>query len=237
MDDLRVQFNRWVKDLPEGRAMRFYQWLSFRLVLAFGLFAVAIVTFAKLANDVREQDTLGIDRWSLLQIHSHFGSKLLDTIIPATTDIGGTMGILVLTGLFVGACVYKRRFNRALFVFIAVGGTVVLNLILKSMFARLRPELWDRLIIENGFSFPSGHAMATSALALAIVIALWGTRWRIAAIITGVLYVFYVGYTRLYLGVHYPTDVLGAWMISFAWVALVYIIFSSVKLKPHAPTH
>lgn len=233
MDTLREQFTQWRDSLPEGRAKRFYQWLSFRMVVAFALFSVAIITFTKLANDVREQDTLGIDRWSLLQIHANFGSKALDTIIPVTTDIGGTVGILVLTGLFVGACVYKRRFNRALFVLLATGGAVVLNLILKSQFARVRPELWDRLIIENGYSFPSGHAMASSALALSIVIALWHTRWRVESIVLGILYAAYVGFTRLYLGVHYPTDVAGAWIISFAWVVLVYAVFRSVQLKLH----
>lgn len=231
MGDLRGQFRQWVSSLPEGKAKRFYQWLSFKMAVAFALFSAAIIMFAKLANEVREQDTLGIDRWSLLQIHSIFGSKALDTIIPATTDIGGTAGILVLTVLFVGACVYKRRFDRALFVLFATGGAVVLNLILKSMFSRLRPELWDRLIIENGFSFPSGHAMASSALALGIIIALWHTRWRFVAIVLGALYVMYVGFTRLYLGVHYPTDVAGAWLISAAWVALAYGVFHSVNRR------
>lgn len=237
MNELRVHFRRWVRDLPEGRAKYFYQWLSFRLVLAFGLFTVAIVTFAKLANDIREQDTLGIDRGVLVQLHNLLGSKVLDIVVPATTDIGGTVGITAITIVAVATCLRWHRFNRALFLAVAISGAVVLNLVLKSLFWRSRPELWQQLVIENGFSFPSGHAMASSALALAVVIALWNTRWRVAAVIAGAFYAVYVGFTRLYLGVHYPTDIIGAWMISFAWVALVYMVFSSVKIRPHRTTH
>lgn len=202
-------------------------------MVAFGLFTAAVIVFAKLANEVREQDTLGIDRTVLLHIHALFGSKPLDYIVPITTDIGGTIGIITLTAIFVGTCARKRMYNRALLVLAGAGGAVILNLILKSMFTRVRPELWDRLIIENGFSFPSGHAMGSSALALSIIAALWYTRWRAWAIIVGALYVLYVGFTRLYLGVHYPTDIIGGWVISFAWVILVYGVLGSLKLKPH----
>lgn len=229
VDNIRKQFREWVGRLPEGRAKRLYQWLSFKVAVAFALFSLAVIIFAKLANEVREQDTLGIDRWGLLQIHSHFSSWLLDTIIPATTDIGGTAGIIILTTLFSGVCFFRRKFDRALFVLVATGGAVVLNLILKSLFARLRPELWDRLIIENGFSFPSGHAMASGALALSLVVVLWYTRWRVPALIGGMVYVAYVGFTRLYLGVHYPTDIVGAWLISFAWVVLAWLLFRQSK--------
>ncbi len=231
MENLRNNFRQWVNDLPEGKAKRFYQWLSFRLVVAFALFSVAVIAFAKLANEVREQDTLGIDRSTLLYIHNTFGSKILDSIVPITTDIGGTVGIIVLTALIVGIFIRKQMINQALIVLVGTGGAVVLNLILKSMFTRVRPELWDRLVIENGFSFPSGHAMASGALALSVIAALWYTRWRLWAIVAGALYVAYVGFTRLYLGVHYPTDIIGAWMISFAWVILAYAVLVSVQIK------
>ena len=77
---------------------------------------------------------------------------------------------------------------------------------------------------ENGYSFHSGHAMASMALSASVIFLLWKTKYRLLAIIIGALYILTIGLTRMYLGEHYPSDILAGWLISLAWVVLVAFI-------------
>jgi undecaprenyl-diphosphatase len=120
----------------------------------------------------------------------------------------------------------KRRRYAALALAAGVGGAAAMNLVLKYLFERTRPDLWTRLVHETSFSFPSGHAMASSALAFSLIVIFWRTRWRWWIIAAGVLYMVTIGFTRLYLGVHYPTDIIGGWVVSMGWVAIVAAVIS-----------
>jgi undecaprenyl-diphosphatase len=68
--------------------------------------------------------------------------------------------------------------------------------------------------------------MASSALAFSLIVIFWRTRWRWWIIAAGVLYMVTIGFTRLYLGVHYPTDIIGGWVVSMGWVAIVAAVIS-----------
>jgi len=80
---------------------------------------------------------------------------------------------------------------------------------------------------EAGYSFPSGHAMASAALGLALAVALWNSRWRWWGLVFAVVYIAFVGYSRLYLGVHYPTDILAGWLVSGVWVLAIALLIRS----------
>jgi undecaprenyl-diphosphatase len=112
---------------------------------------------------------------------------------------------------------------------------VTLNLLLKELFGRDRPTLWETLVTEHGFSFPSGHAMASSALGFSIMVTLWNTRFRVPACIVAGFYIVLVGFSRLYLGVHYPTDVLAGWVLSGTWVILMLYVFYPQRARVKAP--
>lgn len=193
------------------------------VIVAFCIVALTAMSFAKLAVEVRDQDTLPFDRWVLLNINHH-ASPFLDAVIPVATDAGGVIGIIVFTAIVLLLFARKREYARIGFFAICVGGAVVLNLILKSIFERQRPSLWTQLVHETGFSFPSGHSMASSAFAFALIVVCWHTKWRWLAVGLGLAYMFFVGFTRLYLGVHYPTDVLGGWLVSAVWVLVVALL-------------
>ena len=189
-------------------------------------FVLCTLAFVGLSNEVREMDTLPFDTAVLNLVHG-MSNYFLDTFMPIATDIGGVVGVVAITLIMTALFVYKNEQRRALMVSITVAGAAGINLILKSVFERARPDLWETLVREPGFSFPSSHAMASAALGAAIVVALWDSRWRWWAFTAATFYIVFVGFSRLYLGVHYPTDILAGWLVSGGWVMAVALMFRS----------
>lgn len=107
-----------------------------------------------------------------------------------------------------------------------------LNLLAKAFFRRDRPL--ETLLHEPNYSFPSGHASGSMAFAVAVIILLWPSRWRWWAVIAGISFTLLVGVSRIYLGAHYPSDVLGGWMASLAWVLGLRQVLRS-RLRPLRP--
>lgn len=194
-----------------------------QLIVAFGLFLLPAYAFVELADEVRDKETLVFDEAVLRAVNS-VSTPLLDAVAVGATQLGGVLGVLVITAGLVALLVSRKMLLKAALLAVGVGGGAVLNVLLKSIFQRDRPQLWERLVTENSYSFPSGHAMASSALALSLIVIFWPTRWRWLVVTLAGLYMVVIGLTRLYLGVHYPTDVLAGWMVSGAWVALMVLV-------------
>ncbi len=188
------------------------------------LFVGLAIAFIGLGREVRSEETLKFDRQVLLSIHN-FASPALDSAMKAITHLGGIVFVPLAT-LFVSIWLaVKKHYVRSLLIMIDVGGAAILAVVLKLVYERPRPDLWDWLVTENTFSFPSGHAMASMSLALAVIFTAWHSRYRIVSIILAGLYVPIIAFTRLYLGVHYPSDILAGWLVSAAWVVAVWLIF------------
>ena len=134
-------------------------------------------------------------------------------------------------GIASAALATKRKYLALLQMLVGVGGAVLLNMLVKGFFARQRPDLWERLVTETSYSFPSGHSMASAALALSVVLITWNTRFRWWVVAAASLYVVTIGFTRLYLGVHYPTDVLAGWSLGAAWVLFVAWIIGGISRR------
>ncbi|WP_314585828.1 phosphatase PAP2 family protein [Paenibacillus terrigena] len=137
--------------------------------------------------------------------------------------IGSTVPVIVIaliTMLFL-FFVLKHREELILFV-IVVGGSALLNVVLKRLFTRERPTI-HRILEETGYSFPSGHAMAAFSLYGVIVFLLWKhirPRWgRVLLLILGSLIIAMIGISRVYAGVHYPSDVLAGYLVAGSWLA------------------
>lgn len=209
--------------------------LIVRLAYAFGFSIVATLLFGILADKVTESATVSLDTSALLWINSHTSAGL-DAFFVTVTDLGGAIAVASISLALVVYCILKKQYHRAVFVAAAVGGAALLNLLLKLVFERERPDLWEVLITETSFSFPSGHAMASSALALTIVALAWKTRWRYAIIFAACLYGLVIGFSRLYLGVHFPTDVIGGWIVSAAWVSVVTAIMYTYVFRKYHPS-
>jgi undecaprenyl-diphosphatase len=201
------------------------------LVMAFILFWTPAIIFAKLAGEVLERKPIGADLAILRTIHS-WSSPLFDQIFLFFTTIGNVEYVLVAAAIILAYLLYKKQRLNALILLFGVGGAAASNVILKLIFHRDRPAFWHSLVTETGYSFPSGHAMMSSALALCLVVLLWNTKWRLTAIVLGGIVVAMVGISRLYMGVHYPTDIIAGWSVSLAWVLVVAIIAKGWSRRP-----
>jgi undecaprenyl-diphosphatase len=182
-----------------------------------GLQVSAFLAFAILAVLVATGWTQSTDAHIANWIHTH-SSPWLNDVMALVTKFGNAE-ILAPVAILTAALLWRfRRQSDGWFVLGSVATVSLVNVGLKQIFQRQRPDLWPSVITESGFSFPSGHAMATSAFVFALVFLAWNTRWRIPAVVAAAIIIPLIGFSRVYLGVHYPADVVGGWLISLALV-------------------
>lgn len=204
-------------------------WLLAALLVSAGV----IWAFAELADGVVEGEFRRFDRVVLLWIHASFPDWLADPM-RLITALGYYWVVLPL--LAVAVFLFYREGLRlsAALLFVATAGGMVLTTVLKALFQRARPELFDSGYAASFYSFPSGHATVAvgfyGALTLLLAYRLGGwKRWSMVA--AGVALVILIGFSRLYLGVHYPTDVLAGYLAAPLWVISVgglYVIWLSL---------
>ena len=148
----------------------------------------------------------------------------LTSIMKFFTFIGGGFPVVIVT-LIIMFFLYKVLHHRReliLFIWVVIG-SVLLNETLKLIFHRARPML-HRIVDANGFSFPSGHSMAAFSLYGVVAFLLWrhiSTSYgRVMLILLSIVMIITIGVSRIYLGVHYPSDVLGGFLASGSWLAV-----------------
>lgn len=180
---------------------------------------------AALASRVHARLAFPFDDTTLLAAHAWSG-PMLDRFFHLVSLLGYGYGVMPFEIVFVLVLAFRRHAREAWFAGLALWGSLLLNTPLKQVFARTRPALWDVAERHQTFSFPSGHAMATATLATVLLLLYWRTRWRWPVLIASVAVVAVVGLSRVYLGVHYPSDVLGGWAFGVSWaVACFFVVF------------
>lgn len=210
---------RWI-----GRHVRgFYAAIGVFLALGFAVAVGALLLFSWVASEVREGETLRADVAILRWVHAH-GTPWLDLAALEVTSLGATAEV-ALTVLVASAFLWvtRHRFS-VLLLWTAVVGTAILNLVLKASFNRPRPRVFPWLVPHVGqSSFPSGHAMTSTVTYLTIAFLIGrlepSAALRRMTIGVAALVVFLVGLSRVYLGVHYPSDVLAGWIAGVAWAS------------------
>lgn len=160
----------------------------------------------------------------LYTIHDQTGEKL-NLLAETLTRLGS---FKITTPVIVGMALsfsFSKRWNYSLYTIITFLGAITISYTGKIIVHRARPHLWELVYqIGSDYSFPSGHAMSSMSFALVLIILTWNSSWRWLTIIFGSLFVFSIAWTRLYLGVHYPSDILGGWMMAIAWSMVVLLI-------------
>jgi len=215
-----------------------------RLLSAIAVLASGMALFGALAGEILEGDTQAFDRKILLSMrHSPslapIGPPAVQEAARDTTALGGT---LVLTLVTLASAIYllldgKRR--MALFVLASVSSGLLAATVLKLLFNRPRPELVPHAAYASTSSFPSGHSMmsALTYLTLGALLARSQERKRLKAfaMLLAATLTFLVGLSRIYLGVHWPTDVLAGWSVGVAWTLLCWLLASVLPCAPRQP--
>lgn len=201
---------------------------SFLLILLIGVF-LPLQIFGNLAEDVWEhQGGFSWDVPILLAIHST-AQPQLDVLAATLTKLGVFWGVLPIATVTALILLIRRQWYALAYLVTTLTGSIVINRTMKALLHRVRPHLWQSPAPEFDYGFPSGHAMSSMTLVTALVILTWNTRWRWYVVILGSVFVLMIGWTRLYLGVHYPSDILAAWTVSIAWAIGV-----SLRIRPHS---
>lgn len=201
--------------------------------------------FALLALLVRTAWTSGVpfdERWSTKAFTFTLGHHWSQVLARAATWTGSTSTLAVLTACVVLACALARRFSLGAWLAVTVAGSALLNTIVKAAMARTRPPTVGGLASADGFAFPSGHAQGAVATYTAIVLVvgwqIWqpGRRGRVTSATAVTLLVAAVGFSRVLLGVHWPTDVVGGWLLGSAWVLAATAVLHGWLLPRSAAT-
>ena len=197
------------------------------LVLGFLLALSALLFFGWLAEEMMEGDTARFDSTITLAVHQD-ATPPLTTVMEVLTILGSSVVMAPLAILTLALCYFRREFHALKTLAATLGGALLLEFSLKLAFHRPRPAPYFDLPTPASFSFPSGHALFSFCF-FAGIAALLSPRlssqkaklvlWSIAiALILG------IGLSRIYLGVHYPSDVLAGYAAAIVWVATVKFV-------------
>lgn len=225
-------------DSTEAATSRRRFFLSHRAAFALVIIGVGTFGFIALADEVMEGDTLPLDRSLLLALRAAGnGSSWLEEIFRDFTALGG-VGVLGLLSMVSVGYLWLRGFRRAAaFVFAAIAGGLVLSLALKTGFDRPRPDLVSHGSMVYTSSFPSGHSMLSAMVYLTCgaMLATEHTQRRVQIylIACAILMTSLVGFSRVYLGVHWPSDVLGGWAIGAAWASASWLAAQWLRDRGH----
>lgn len=206
--------------------------IGLRLNKWFGvfIFCALIGAFIVLTSEVQEAaggqpEMIGRLDQAFLNLAVAFRSPSMEKVAIDLTAMGSGAVLAILVGIFGVFFILQRKFRTAMQLILASAGAGVLTHLLKSYFERSRPAVAFRVVEVHGFSYPSGHSLASAAVYFSIAILL--SKSFVAPIAKAVLYsiflslILLIGLTRIYLGVHFFSDVSAGILLGIAWASLI----------------
>jgi undecaprenyl-diphosphatase len=202
---------------------------------------LAVLGFIIIADEVKEGDTQRFDDWAIKALRTPdnparpIGPVWLEELGRDMTALGGVLVLTLVTVIVVGYLWLNRQKRAFVFVLGATIGALILSLFLKGIFDRPRPELVPHLSRVATTSFPSGHSMLSAAvyLTLGAMLSRLVLQKRLKLYFIGVALAitFLVGISRIYMGVHYPTDVLAGWLAGMGWAILCWLVANRIEKR------
>lgn len=208
--------------------------VKLQIILGTAIFLLSLLAFIYLRENVSGNVLSSLDNWLMTFLYLH-RTPLLTTVMKAISMFGFEIPIILGVVIFIAAitskaCVVERlrKYIKEAFVFaLIVGMAPIINGILKEVIQRPRP-FFHPLVLESGYSFPSNHALTSFVFYITLTYFIYRlARNRKPAVISAIFFsflVFMVGISRIYLGVHYPTDVLAGWLVGLCWLSGVFLV-------------
>jgi undecaprenyl-diphosphatase len=209
------------------------------LLILLALAAGGVWMFVAIADEVTEGDTHALDEAILLSLRTAgapadpIGPVWVEETMRDLTALGGIAVLTILTLAVAGYLAFRRGWGQITLLAAAVLGAIVLSTLLKSGFDRPRPDLVPHGARVLTASFPSGHAMISAAvyLTLGAMLASVQSSRRLKTYFIGlaVILAVLIGISRVYLGVHWPSDVLAGWSAGASWAILVWLVAQQIR--------
>jgi len=228
--------SRW----PDIRRLRFLPAVEAGTLLSIIIIAGGVLLFSELVEMIQGEPQ-AFDRWVLLALRNPgdpadpIGPAWLEIVYRDITSLGGAAVLTLMTAIVVGFLIVDKKRSAALFVLASVAGGTVLSTILKLAFARPRPDVVPHLVAVSSASFPSGHAMLSAVVYLtlgALLSRVEGPlRLKVYILSVAIVLTLLIGISRIYLGVHWPTDVLAGWCAGAAWATLCWRIALTLQRR------
>lgn len=214
-----------------------YTWLArhgWVPLLALLLAAAGLWGFMEIADEVQDAQILHLDEWIFQRIAVYDRApRFWQESGRDLTALGGTTVITLMVTSVTLFLIFKRQWKSSLFVVVAVIGGLAISLLLKDFYDRDRPDLVTHQSHVMTASFPSGHATnsAVAYLTMAILLAklVESPRMKAYILFIGLLIPFLVGLSRVFVGVHWPTDVFAGWLLGLSWGLFVHAAASYLQ--------
>lgn len=219
-----------------GAVLRVLRRAGGKLSRGFLICLVGVVAFGVLADEMGEGDTVGFDSLVRDGVNS-FATPILTQLAIFFSFIGDWPFLTVLGLAIFGFLLYIKWKREAVIFLITNIGELVFNVSLKLIYQRTRPEPLFEYALPDSYSFPSGHALGSfcffGILAWILVRNAEHTSQKWAIAIAAALLIFAIGLSRIYLGVHYPSDIVAGYLVAMVWtLTVVFADRSLLKSEP-----
>jgi len=198
------------------------RWPALYIVASFGISVLMLTAFGALAWETLFRNAMGVFDNIFIWLVRYFASPSVDKIMILITNVGFGVSYVVIVAISFFVLTYYRRWREITGLAICLTGGAALNFWLKYLFHRSRPDLL-RVVQETGYSFPSGHVIASMCfygmMAFLIMRTISSWRGRLTIMTLAVILIVAIGISRIYLGVHYPTDVMAGCAAGSMWLA------------------
>ncbi|MGA7722955.1 MAG: phosphatase PAP2 family protein [Ignavibacteriaceae bacterium] len=198
-----------------------------------------IVLFCIVSATVITGKIISIDNSILLLLRNTENTSIpvgpgwLLNFMKYITALGSIPVVILITIFTSGLLILKKEYRSLKLILFAATGGGVIELLMKEIFSRPRPQIVPHLVSVDSLSYPSGHSAITSIILLSLVLIIYNSEIKesikLYFLYSGILLIFIIGISRIYLGVHYPSDVLGGWSLGLIWSSISAILAYKVK--------